>query len=234
MKTLAFLITLAALGANPGAAWAKGPVVVELFTAQGCASCKAANAMVAKMADRPGVLALTWPVDYWDYLGWKDTFAQPEFTARQKAFGRRLGPRDVYTPQVVVGGGAQASGDDAKGVETLIANAAKTKTHPPKVRVSAAGVVHVGSGRSPHVAADVWLVRYDPGVRTVEITGGDNRGTVVTLRNVAREVVRLGAWRGARVTLKGPPATEKGLFTAVIVEGARGGPIIAAAKARGR
>src|ERR1700694_425484 len=84
------------------AAAARPPVVVELYTAQGCASCGEANAHVAKLAERKGGLALTFSVDYWDYLGWADTFAKPEFTARQKAYVAKLALREPYTPQVVV------------------------------------------------------------------------------------------------------------------------------------
>jgi hypothetical protein len=88
---LSFLLLLAA----PAAAAAKPPVVVELYTAQGCASCGAANAFVAKLSERPGVLPLTFPVDYWDYLGWPDTFAKPEFAARQRAY---VGPMSLREP----------------------------------------------------------------------------------------------------------------------------------------
>src|SRR4249919_1668237 len=88
----------------------KTPVLVELYTAQGCGSCGEANSFVAKLADRPGVLPLTFSVDYWDYLGWADTFAKPEFAARQKAYVTKLALREPYTPQVVVDGQAEASG----------------------------------------------------------------------------------------------------------------------------
>ena len=103
------LLALAAL-ASPAGAHPRPPVIVELFTAQGCSSCSDANALVGELAEREGVLPLTFSVDYWDYLGWPDTFALPEFTERQKAYARRLGPREVYTPQVVVDGAKQASG----------------------------------------------------------------------------------------------------------------------------
>ena len=89
-------------------ATAKRPVVVELFTSQGCGACTRANALVADLAERPDVLALTFPVDYWDYLGWKDTFARPEFSARQRAYMKAAGQREVYTPQVVIDGAPQA------------------------------------------------------------------------------------------------------------------------------
>src|SRR6185369_15752979 len=90
--------------ALPAAAAAKPPVVVELYTAQGCASCSEANVYAAKLAERPGVLVLTFPVDYWDYLGWSDTFAKPEYAERQKAYVAKLSLREPYTPQIVVDG----------------------------------------------------------------------------------------------------------------------------------
>ena len=130
-----------------GAAWARTPVVVELFTAQGCSSCGKANAFVGRLADRPGVIALTWPVDYWDYLGWKDTFAKPEFTDRQRAYDKRFGLRDVYTPQVIVDGAAQASGDKTEAVEALIRAARRAPANPPQMKMRADGRVAVGSGR---------------------------------------------------------------------------------------
>ena len=86
----------------PAVAAARTPVVVELYTAQGCAACGEADAYAAKLADQKGVVVLTFPVDYWDYLGWPDTFAKPEFSDRQKAYVAKLSLREPYTPQVVV------------------------------------------------------------------------------------------------------------------------------------
>jgi hypothetical protein len=239
MKALKRLLVVVALGVVPGAitapetAWAKGPVrgpvVVELFTAQGCASCKEANRLVARIAGRSGVIALTWSVDYWDYLGWKDTFAQPEFTTRQTAYGHRLGPRDVYTPQVVVDGAAQVSGDDADAVEGLIRKAEHSYRRPPKIRILPGGRVRVGEAITNTGTADVWLVRYDPHEQDVRVTAGDNRGATVVHQNVVRQLIRLGAWTGRPKTYQAPAAEEKGLNSAVILQGVRGGPILGAA-----
>ncbi len=106
--------------AQPLAAAARPPVVVELYTAQGCGSCREANVFLDKLAERPGVLALTFPVDYWDYLGWSDTFARPEFAARQKAYVARLELREPYTPQVVVDGRREAPALKPEQVERLV------------------------------------------------------------------------------------------------------------------
>jgi len=245
MKVFERLLLVVALGAvpgvmaAPGVGWAKarprhGEAVVELFTAQGCASCKEANKLAAKLADRPGLIVLTWAVDYWDYLGWKDTFAQPEFTLRQKAFARHLGPQDVYTPQVVVNGEAQVSGDDAAGVDTLIKTAEQTRRRPLRIRFLNTGHVRVGSGHAPAGRAEVWLVRYDPREQDVEVKAGDNRGATVIHRNVVRQLVRLGTWRGRSVVFKAPDPTGPKLATVVLVEGARGGPILGEAETRPR
>ncbi len=251
MKALKHLLVVAALGGLAGAiaapepAWGKGPgakspgtrgpVVVELFTAQGCASCKQANRLIARIAGTPGVIALTWSVDYWDYLGWKDTFAQPEFTARQRAYGRRLGPRDVYTPQVVVDGAAQVSGDDADTVQALIRKAGHSRRHQPRIRVLAGGWVKVGRATTTYRGtADVWLVRYAAPEQDVRVTAGDNRGAVVAHKNVVRQLLRLGAWTGRSKSYRAPAADEKGLSSAVIVQGVRGGPIFGAADGQTR
>ena len=219
------LLALAPLSALAAPA-ARPPVVVELFTAQGCSSCRAANAHLADLADDPGVLALTFAVDYWDYLGWRDTFAQPIFAERQKAYSRKLAVREVYTPQVVIDGRFQTGGARADKVDALVAQAAKGPHNPPDMLLMLNGRIAVGSGPVPRGGADVWLIRYDP--RAVEITPkkGDNRGEAVVHKNVVRQVARLGSWYGRPSAYKQPKATEDGLKTVVIVQGAKGGRIL--------
>src|SRR5271154_5795969 len=102
MRKRALVIFGLCLAALAGPACARTPVVVELFTSQGCASCVKSGELVGELATRAHVIALTFPVDYWDYLGWQDTFAKPEFTDRQRAYLKTLALRDVYTPEVVV------------------------------------------------------------------------------------------------------------------------------------
>ena len=239
MTRAALLLLICAALAAPGlstakptrAGAAKAPVVVELFTAQGCSSCGKANSFVGALADRPGVIALTWPVDYWDYLGWKDTFARPEFTDRQRAYDHHFGLRDVYTPQLVVDGAAQASGAQAEAVEKLIKDARRAPSRPLQVRLLRGDRVAIGSGRAPAGGAEVWLIRYDPRAQDVEVKDGDNRGHTVAHRNVVRQVERLGAWRGHIVQFKLPAASEDGLQTLVLVQGAKGGRILGVAQA---
>ena len=220
---------LAALSLIPGAACARLPILVELFTSQGCATCNKANDLAGRMADRPGVTVITWSVDYWDYLGWKDTSAQPIFAERQRAYDQRLGLRDVYTPQVVVDGGAQGAGDKSDVVEALVRHARRRATAAPEIAMTVSGRIAVGSGRRPKGGADVWLVRYEPGEKVTEVKAGDNRGASVTQRNVVRQLVKLGAWVG-RSTSYRAPAGEDGLQSLVIVQLANGGSVVAATK----
>ncbi|HEX5378840.1 MAG TPA: DUF1223 domain-containing protein [Phenylobacterium sp.] len=215
------------LAAGPSLAAAKPPpVVVELYTAQGCASCGEANAYLEKLAERPDVLALTFPVDYWDYLGWSDTFAKPEFAERQKAYVAKLSLREPYTPQVVVDGRAQAGGLQTEKVEKLIDQAAAAPRRTPDIAFIGSRRVDVGFGPAPRSGAEVWLVRFDPREQDVVVKKGDNRGQTVEHINVVREIHKLGAWRGRPVAYRMPPAREDGLSTVVLVQGAHGGRVI--------
>ena len=229
-KGALFSLVLLAL---PAAAAAKPPVVVELYTAQGCASCGEANAYAAKLAERPGVLVLTFPVDYWDYLGWADTFAKPEYAERQKAYVTRLALREPYTPQVIVDGRAQAPGLRAERVDKLVRDALKAPVDPPDIKFIGRRRVDVGSGRAPRGGADVWLVRYDPRAQEVTVRSGDNRGQTVVQKNVVREIKRLGTWRGRATAYRVPRSSEDGLETVVLVQTPRGGRLIGVASAGG-
>ena len=218
MRKAAFSFIVLALAALATSAGAHPPVIVELFTAQGCSSCGEANGRVAELAGEDDVLPLTFSVDYWDYLGWTDTFAKPEYAERQRAYARRLGPREVYTPQVVVDGRKQASGAKEDGLEDLITEGRRAPRNPPDMLFQLNGKIAVGSGPRPRGGADVWLVRYDPAEVEVEVKA----------RNVVRQLVRLGTWRGRPNAWRLPPAEQEGLETLVIVQQAGGGRIIAA------
>lgn len=232
-KALLFSLILLALPPTAAArvrhkaAAPKTPVVVELYTAQGCASCGEANAFVGKLADRPGVLPLTFSVDYWDYLGWADTFAKPEFADRQKAYVAKLALREPYTPQVVIDGLAEAPGSKTARVDKLVKDAAKAVKSPPDIHFVGARV-YVGTARAPRGGGDVWLVRYDPRAQDVAVKAGDNKGQTIAEKNVVREVTRLGAWRGQPTAFKLPASSEDGLKTVVIVQGAKGGRVLGA------
>jgi hypothetical protein len=231
-RALRALLTLTLIACG-GSVRARTPVIVELYTAQGCASCAEANALAADLAKRPGVVTLSFNVDYWDYLGWKDTFAQPEFVARQRAYDRRFGRRDVYTPQIVVGGAAQASGDKGDAVEALIRDEKRSKppAGAPSLWVTRDGRAVAGGGLAPPGGAEVWLVRYDPAERSVLVRDGENRGKTVSLRGVVVQLVRLGRWAGAQQSYRAIAAPEQGLSTLALVQGAHGGRILASALA---
>jgi len=221
---LSGLAATSAWGAKPPAA--KLPVVVELFTAQGCTSCVKANQVAADLTQRDDVLALTYSVDYWDYLGWKDTFAKPVFAERQRAYVKKFALRDVPTPQMVVGGRVQASGAKAEAVEDLIKTAAKAPSNPPDMEFVGKTRVAVGSGPAPRGGGEVWLVRFDPREQEIAVKRGDNKGQTLVHRNVVRELVRLGPWAGRPKLYRLPATTDADLQTVVIVQGAKGGRII--------
>jgi len=208
------------------AAQAAPQVVVELYTSQGCASCTEANQLVEALAEREGLIPLTFTVDYWDYLGWRDTFARPEFAARQRTYADRLAVgAGIYTPQVVIDGAAEAKAA-ADEVEPLISSAAKAPRDPPDLRFLA-GRVLVGSGRAPEVPADVWLIRYDPRGQEVEVSKGENRGKTITYRNVVRQLVRLGEWQGRASAFSLPESPLEGLETVILVQQPKGGRVLA-------
>ena len=228
MRTL-ILAAAAALTLSGPAASAPPPaqpVVVELFTSQGCSSCPPADAALALVADRGDVIALSFGVTYWDDLGWKDTFARPEFTDRQKTYGRRLG-HAPYTPEVVAGGRADSVGNSKGRIEALIAKARAPAATSITARPDAATVT---AGVAPRGGADVWLVRYDPRTVRVPVKAGENTGKTLPIRNVVRSLARLGTWDGSAATFRYPVARD-GLDTVVIVQTRDGGPILAAARA---
>ena len=226
----AALISLIMLAWPAGAAAARPPVLVELFTAQGCDVCAEANTYIAKLAERPGIVALTFSVDYWDYLGWTDTFAKPEYAERQKAYVGRLKLREPYTPQVVIDGREEASGLRTAEVDRLVRAAIAAPHNPPDMRFVGQRRVDVGSGRVPRGGAEVWLIRYDPRAVEVTVKTGDNRGETVVQKNVVRQIARLGPWRGRPQAYRLPAAPDDGLKTLVVVQAPRGGRVLGLAQ----
>ncbi|WP_234463991.1 DUF1223 domain-containing protein [Paracoccus caeni] len=174
------------------------PVVVELFTSQGCSSCPPADAMLSNLANQPDVLPLSYHVDYWDYLGWADSFARPEFTERQELYARASGERSVYTPQLIVDGQDTAV---APGPSQLMGLIDANRVSPAMVSVRRESTEN---GETIELmplsdlggSVDILLVRYAP-ERKVEVTAGENRGRVVTYTNVVLSMDRLAEWDGA-------------------------------------
>jgi hypothetical protein len=197
------LVGLAGLAIATGPVRAEPPrCVVELFTSQGCSSCPPADRLVRDLARDPSVVAISWPVDYWDYIGWKDTLAQPMFTARQKAYASARGDGHVYTPQAVINGLVHAVGSDRAEIETAVKTGRGRKgalTVPVSLSPGAAGGLRIeignaAGGDGPKEAL-VWLVRIAK-ERTVAIGRGENTGESVTYTNVARSAAKVGEWNG--------------------------------------
>jgi hypothetical protein len=175
--------------------------VLELFTSQGCSSCPPADRLAAQLAHDPSFIVLSLPVDYWDRLGWKDTFAKHAFTERQRAYAFMRGDRQVYTPQAVLNGTEHANG----GSMMAIGASAETTTSPKlPVHVKQHGKsidVSVEGGRPGSPAATVVLLPYI-GSREVMVGRGENSGTKITYTNIVRDIVKLGSWSGAPVAFK--------------------------------
>jgi hypothetical protein len=206
---------------------AANPVVLELFQSQGCSSCPPANENINALADREDILALSFSVTYWDYLGWKDRFAQPAFTERQYEYSRGGGRRGVYTPQVIINGGRDIVGASKSELASAIQSAGPA-TGGPEISVDGARVALAGA--KPAATNVVWLVRYDPGSRNVPIRAGENNGRTLPHRNVVVQLVKLGDWNGGRSSYAIPNATENGLVTAVLVQASTGGAVVSARK----
>ncbi|HXQ50346.1 MAG TPA: DUF1223 domain-containing protein [Stellaceae bacterium] len=234
-RTLAFAVVFALAGS--AAAEEQRPVVVELFTSQGCNSCPPADAFLGELANRPELLTLAFHVDYWNYIGWTDPFARPWATTRQRAYQQSLRERFVYTPQMVVNGAAQGIGSERETIETLI-HAAKDEAKPPhrpdvalRWREDGALLVEVGAGDSPpRSPADIWLVGFDRPHRT-QVLRGENEGQTITDYNVVRSYRRIGAWPGWSLELVVPAdqiAAPGDGGVAVLVQTAGVGPVLAA------
>lgn len=195
------------------------PVVVELFTAQGCGVCAEANTRLEAVADEPGVIALTYAVDYWDYLGWQDTFARPEFAQRQRDYRRPLRVRDVSTPQIVINGRRQVALAQPPALQAAIDEEAMRPANPPEIEFRETGDrVGVGSGTSPEGGAEVVAVRYKPGAQTVVVSSGENRGRRLRHTNVVVGVETLGDWRGRPVLYPLPDQLAQGEAVAVLIQ----------------
>jgi len=225
MKYLAMIFLGLGLGGLAGPAVAAPLTVVELFQSQGCSDCPPANANVMALSDRPDLLTLSFGVTYWDQLGWKDTFASPQYTARQWDYARGLRHSTVYTPQVVINGKADITGRDRGELESLIRREANPTA--PQVEITG-GQVNIGKGTAGRY--DVWLVRFDPRIENVPIARGENSGITLPHKNVVKQLVKLGAWNGTPANFEIPAAPQTGLKQAVLVQAGSGGAIVAAAR----
>jgi hypothetical protein len=208
------------------------PVVVELFTSQGCSSCPPADALLGELAQIPGILALSMHVDYWDYIGWKDPYASPKVTERQRRYAQRLGLRYVYTPQMVIDGHADVVGVRRNEVlRTIEEAAAKRKAVEVRFEQADGGRIVVPAGHAPDGGAVVWLAVYDDNHET-DIGSGENAGRKLRYHNVVRELNRIALWHGDRLEIPfdmAAAAAQGRDGCAVIVQQAGGGPVLGAA-----
>lgn len=208
------------------------PVVVELFTSQGCSSCPPADAYLAELADEPGVVALSLHVDYWDYLGWRDVHARAAFTKRQIAYRDVAGARSVYTPQMVVHGADQLVGSRRGEVRAALARAAGAAPGAEVKLMREGGDLWAeitARGGFPGKAV-VWLVGYETRPAVVAIRRGENAGRPGVHRNVVRSWMKLGKLRAGETAKLMAPTPEGVDGVAVIVQHGRVGPVLGAAK----
>ena len=182
--------------------------VIELFTSQGCSSCPPADKLIAEYSRDPSVVALTLAVDYWDYLGWKDTLAMSGHSNRQRAYAKARGDRQVYTPQAVVDGALHALGSDKAAIERAIKQAREQNALALPVTVERAGdkvTVTVPASEGEKGPAEVWLCPISKSV-SVTIGRGENTGHTITYSNVVRRWIKLGDWTGKAETYSVPVA----------------------------
>jgi len=216
--------SLPALAAEPRA-------VIELFTSQGCSACPAADKLLGDFAKDPTLVPLTLAIDYWDYLGWKDTLALAGHARRQKAYSLMRGDREVYTPQVVVNGTIQTRGSDRSGIEEAIAEsrrAAATLSVPLTLSIADGRLtVAAPAASSGATSAEVWLCPVSKAVE-VAIARGENSGHTFTYHNVVRRWTKLGAWNGKAATWSIPLAdfktTDVDAVAVVLQDGAAAQP----------
>jgi hypothetical protein len=218
---LACAIVVACTTAPVSYAGAEPRAVVELFTSQGCSSCPPADKLLSQFTADPSLIPLSLPIDYWDYLGWKDTLADPRNSARQRAYSRVRGDREVYTPQVVVNGTLHALGSDKEAIEAAIALSRKsvlTLSLPVVMTVDDGRLlVSVPGGADGRSSAEVWLYGLLKAA-TVAIGRGENRGKTITYHNVARHWVKLGTWTGKAETWNMPTQDfEEGVDEAAVM-----------------
>jgi hypothetical protein len=192
--------------------------VVELFTSQGCSSCVPADEYLTKLAYRDDVIALSLHVDYWDYLGWRDTFAEPEHAERQRDYAAMRGSHRIYTPQVVVNGRVDLVGSDRKSVEAAIESA---RLPLPVAMRRGDGTVEIEVGAHPLPRTwpmTVWLVLFSS-VGEVDIQRGENAGHTIAYHNVVRAMRPIGMWDGGvvKVTLPADELMGKGVDSCAVL-----------------
>ena len=210
--------------------------VIELFTSQACSSCPPADRLLAELERDPSLIALSWHIDYWDYLGWKDTFSQPAFAARQKAYSAVRGDRNIYTPQVIVNGVRQMVGSNRSDIDAAISSRQSSELTVPITFDNTGSSVRVSIGAAPIGGLRTGTVYLLPVFRSREVTihRGENASHAIAYTNVIRSVNQLTSWAGEAISVDVPSAKmgdSDGYFV-LLQSGssASPGPILGAAK----
>lgn len=224
MRQFLPLVLLASAAASAAPTAEPAPVVVELFQSQGCSSCPPADMVLNDLAGHRDVIALNFAVTYWDYLGWKDSFAQPAFTQRQRDYASAGGRNNVATPQMIVNGRVALLGSRRGEVDQAIGRLRILDTQPA-IRVSGS-TIDIAAGKRGS-SATLWLIRYDPRAIAVPIKAGENGGRTIVHKNIVRELTALGSWDG-RAGHYTVPKARAGLESVLILQTGRAGPVIAA------
>ncbi len=215
-----------------GSATAKSPIVVELFTSQGCSSCPPAEAYMQDLAKRQDVIGLEYHVDYWDYIGWKDKFADPAFTRRQRNYVRAMRSRYAYTPQMIINGRTHAVGSDRNKVENIIRESREEQPDGPAIVLRREGqtlMISVGAAAAGG-AYDVVFVTFDKPHET-KVRRGENRGRTLVNANVVRVLSVVGPWTGQPVEYAVSLIGKKGDGGCAVIVQKRGhGPVVAASR----
>lgn len=223
-----FLVAVAAGSAHAQTQGRRATAVVELFTSQGCTQCPRANRLLGQFSREDDVLSLTFPVGIWDYLGWADTFARPEFNARQRAYSNAL-RENRRTPQLIFNGARQVSASSWDDARAILDQERAQPVASPTISMTRLrnGRVQVAIGASARTTpADVWYVDYSTDAVTVLITRGLNRNRSIPHYNLVERIVRLGAWTGDFATYEHRRCP---LSCAVIVQEQNGGAVVVAA-----
>ena len=216
----------------------KRPVVVELFTSQGCNSCPPAEAFLNKLAKRDNIIALEFHVDYWDYIGWQDPFAHKDFTNRQRAYAGPLQMRYVYTPQMVLNGERHEVGSRVMSVEVAIDQMMSRSASPPAPPLPLVKIKHEANILSVDIQSngvtvdeeyDILIVSFD-GQHETKVTRGENRGKTLINSNIVRDIHNLGIWKGGDKSLSVDIYSLAGNGgCAVLLQKKNGGAILTAA-----
>lgn len=225
------VICFAVLALLPFQAMAKPPVVVELYTSQGCNSCPPADAFLQSLAQRRDVIALSFHVTYWDYIGWRDTLGSKANDQRQRLYKRWLGTKRVYTPQMIVNGQLQGVGSDRPAINGLIDEAKRTSQPVIDIRLRQTDMgvqVTIPALPAYQGRATVQAIWFDPHNK-VPVARGENAGKVLSYANSVRGTSTIGRYQGQAVQLLIPPMSEM-RHCAVLVQDDKTGRIIGAAK----